>query len=200
MSQRLCQPFTKCHHTPTVRLFPHPPTPLFCFGLIWLGLCSFPPHATCGTQFLILALLHFKPVKKLGGTFVLTTPGPSERGECVVQILKKVVAPDLKKKNKLLAAQNNTSSYIEDLIGFTSPCLFCYHMPLSCYLNHRNCHSRNSSHSDPWWWWWWCRDGPHGQTHVIELWTHMHAMGFNCNLQKGFHVVWTDPRAGSAWI
>lgn len=100
MSQRLCQPFTKCHHTPTVRLFPHPP--LFCFGLIWLGLCSFPPHATCGTQFLILALLHFKPVKKLGGTFVLTTPGPSERGECVVQILKKVVAPDFEKKTNYL--------------------------------------------------------------------------------------------------
>lgn len=90
-----------------------------------------------------------KPVKKLGGTFVLTTPGPSERGECVVQILKKSCGSRFKKKNKLLATQNNTSSYIEDLIGLTSPCLFCYHMPLSFYLNHRNCHSRNSSHSDP---------------------------------------------------
>lgn len=140
-----------------------------------------------------------KPVKKLGGTFVLTTPGPSERGECVVQILKKSCGSRFKKKNKLLATQNNTSSYIEDLIGLTSPCLFCYHMPLSFYLNHRNCHSRNSSHSDPWWW---CRDSwwPPWPNACYWVMDPLLDMGFNCNLQKGFHVVWTDPRAGSAWI
>lgn len=94
MSQRLCQPFTKYHHTPTVRLFPHP-------VLFWTYLTrslQFPSARDLRYTVSYTRPASLKPVKKLGGTFVLTTPGPSERGECVVQILKKVVAPDLKKK------------------------------------------------------------------------------------------------------
>lgn len=93
MSQRLCQPFTKCHHTPTVRLFP--PSPSVLFWTYLTRSLQFPSARDLRYTVSYTRPASLKPVKKLGGTFVLTPPGPSERGECaVLQILKKVVAPD----------------------------------------------------------------------------------------------------------
>lgn len=112
-----------------------------------------------------------KPVKKLGGTFVLTTPRPSERGECVVQILKKSCGSRFKKKTNYLKHRIIHHRTLKIWSASPPPVSFVIICPslftlitgiatLAILLI--------PTHDDDVV----TRDGPHGQTHVIELWTH----------------------------